>query len=133
MLPCIWRSESILVLLEPARCGSSRTIRRCSTPWLQQGRDHLYSVRTGHDRLDGVGAGMDAAAGGQRQAEVLAESTANQVHAQRQIRRARTAASSLAHFERLDVDVRLVEAIEQHQAVDARLRPGCDARLARTS
>ena len=92
-------------------------VRRWLRPVAQQrARGHRH-VRTDHQRLDHVRAGRDAGGGrdGHARAQLRAQD-GDPAHRQPQL-------PGLAqvhlrhHVERVEVEVRLVEAVEQHQAV----------------
>ena len=85
---------------------------------LEQARHHLHRRRAGHDRLHGVEAGVHAARRGERRLD-LAGQDRQPAEAQQQLGGIRQV-QARDRLEGLDVDVGLVEAVEQHEAVGAR-------------
>ena len=106
------------MLLEPLGelLAQGREVRRAA---LEERRDELDGVGAGHHRLDDVGDGVDAAGAGERRLH-LGRQHGEPDEAQRQLGRAREV-DLAADLQLLDVDVGLVEPVEEHEAVGARL------------
>jgi len=105
------------VLFEPARelvPGSGQNGRAAP----QQGRDHLDGMGAGHDGLDRVDGAVDAAGHGKRHADLPREDR-DPPQAQQELGRIGESRAR-NDLEALDVDVRLVEAVEEDEAVGAR-------------
>ncbi len=105
------------MFLQPAQHVGTDTAQRLGA-LLEQHAAQMGDVGAGHERLQRVLRGVDAAGDGQRQAD-LAVQRRDPVDAQQRFvgRRQRQCGRDLA---RLQVDVRLIEAVEQRHA----LRPG---------
>ena len=83
----------------------------------EQRRDHLYGVRACHHRLQGIEAGVDASAGRERGPHAPVEDR-EPAQPQAQLRRVREL-ERRDDLERLGIDVGLIEAVEEDEAVGA--------------
>lgn len=82
----------------------------------QHGAEHCH-VRAGHEHLQHVGGAVDAASGGETGAEASVQNRyPSQGHPHRH---GRAQQNVRLHLERFEVNVRLVKAVEQHEAVRA--------------
>ena len=97
----------------------------------QQRRDHLHGVGPGHHRLHGVRPVWTPPVDRERALD-LAREDREPAQAQQQLARAREV-ERRDDLELLDVDVGLVEAVEEDEAVGARvLEPPREMRRARS-